>query len=205
MLKTLKNKSPKFKILKIKLVDFIKRQLWVYAIVFGSIALCSWLFNRWVEGAMFCIAHTCIRNAFDKQFHFHKTAYCLCLTLAIIWFAIPITLPIAISILSSIPIAFGICLLGYVVQDRVDLLAYKRKHEMFNLKTCTKEELINACNELGYNQDKQDLAAMFFVSKLSNYQVWQRLCANQKNVDIETVKKYKYRIKQDFKKLEKSS
>lgn len=203
MLKTLKNKSPKFKILKLKIIDFVKKQLWVYAIVFGTIALCSWLFNRWIEGIMFSIAHTCIRNAFDKQFHFNKIAYCLTLTLAIIWFAIPITLPIATSILSSIPIAFGICFVGYIAEDRIELLIYKRRNEMFNLKTCTEEQLIDACNKLGYNKDKQELATMFFIHKLSNTDVWKRLCEQQKNVDIDTVKQYKYRMKKELKKLVK--
>lgn len=201
MLKNLKNKKPRFKIFKIKAIDFIKRQLWVYAIVIASILLSSWIFNKWIEGIMFCIAHICIRNAFDKQFHFKKTAYCLTLTLAIIWFAIPITLPLATSLLSSIPIAFAICFFGFVVQDWVDLKLYKRKHEMFNLKTCTKEQLIEACNMLGYTSEKQELAIMFFIEKLSNKNVWLRLCELKRNVDIDTIKTYKYRMKQDFKTL----
>lgn len=70
---------------------------------------------------MFCIAHTVIRMNFDRQLHFHSKAYCACLTLAIIWFSIPITLPITVSLLSSIPIAFVICYLGYLIADRIDL------------------------------------------------------------------------------------
>ena len=203
MLKTLKNKTPRFKILKIKLKDFIFKQLWVYAIVFVSIFLCAWIFNRWIEATIFCIAHTCIRNAFEKQFHFNKIAYCLTLTCAIIWFAIPTTFPLAVSILSSIPIAFLICFFGYLVQDRFDLMMYKKKHESFNLKTCTKEELLLACNLLGYNKDKQELAIMFFIDKLSNYQIWNKLCKEQKNIDLDTVKQYKYRMKRELKNLYK--
>ena len=70
-------------------------------------------------GTMFCIAHLSIRQAFKRRFHFDSTAYCLSLTLAIIWFAIPITLPIAVSLLSSVPIAFIICYLGFIAQDRL--------------------------------------------------------------------------------------
>ena len=66
MLKTLKKRSKRLLILKIRLKDFIKQQLWVYLIVFASIALCSWIFDKWIEGIMFCIAHTAIRTAFDK-------------------------------------------------------------------------------------------------------------------------------------------
>ena len=198
MLKTLKNKTPKFKILKICIKDFICQQLWVYLIVFASIMLCAWIFNRWIEGFMFCVAHTCIRNAFNKQFHFNKTAYCLILTCTIIWFSIPITLPLATSLLSSIPVAFLVCFFGFIAQDRVDLLLYKKKHESFNLKTCTKEELIHRCDLLGYNKDKTELAIMLFIDKLSHYQIWNKLCEEHKNIDIATIKQYKYRIKKEL-------
>lgn len=197
MLKTLKKKSKRLKIIRIRLFDFLKYQLWIYTIVFTSIFLCAWMFDRWIEAVMFCIAHTCIRQAFKKQFHFNSTAYCLTLTLAIVWFAIPITLPIEISLLSSIAIAFVICLFGYLAQDRVDLLK-ATKSKKFNFKHCTKEEMIEICNELGYSKDKQEIAIMLFVDKLKNKQVWEILCNTQRNIEWSSVNKCKYRIKKDI-------
>lgn len=123
MLKPLKKKSKKLIILKIKLLAFIKIQLPMYLIVIASALFCAFLFNKYLEALMFIIAHICIRNAFDKQFHFNKTAYCLSLTLAIIWFAIPITMSIAVSLFSGIPIAFLICFFGFLAQDRLDTIA----------------------------------------------------------------------------------
>lgn len=121
MLRPLKNKSKRLIIIRVRVKDFILHQLWVYLIVLGTLALCAWLFDRWIEATMFCVAHIAIRNAFNRQFHFNKTAYCLSLTLAIVWFAIPITLPLASSLLSSIPIAFAICLFGFIAQDRIEV------------------------------------------------------------------------------------
>ena len=124
MLKSLRKKSKRLIILKIKIKDFIRKELWQHILVFASIVLCAYLFNRWIQGISFCIAHTCIRPAFNKQFHFtkmpHSIAYCIILTLAIIWFAISYTLPMAASLLSSIPIAFAICYIGYLIQDNID-------------------------------------------------------------------------------------
>lgn len=184
---------------KIRARDFITDELWVYVIVIGSIALCSWLTNRWIEGIMFCIAHIFIRKVFDKQFHFYKTGYCLILTLGIIWLCIPISLPMNISFFSSIPIAFGICYFGWYVQELID-----NKEEFhvkqFNMKHLTKEQVVDICNELGYKKDKQDLAIMFFVDKLSNKEVWNILCTTNRNVEWDMVTKYKYRITKDFKK-----
>lgn len=175
--------------------------LWEYLIIFASIFLCAWLFNKWIEAIMLCVAHTCIRNAFDKQFHFNSTAYCLSLTLAIIWFAIPITLPITTSLLSSIPISFLISFFGFITQDRVDLLIEKRNRAKFNLEHCTKEKLIEICDLAGYNKDKRELAIMFFIDKLSNKQVWEILCNTQRNVEWDTVKKYRYRMNKELRKF----
>lgn len=186
--------------LKLSIKDFITDELWIYVIIIGSIALCSWLFNRWIEGLMFVVAHLVIRRVFDKQFHFSETAYCLILTLAIVWFAIPITLSVTTSLLSSIPIAFIVCFFGYIAQDRVDLLKEKRMARRFNFATCTKEDVIKVANALGYNKERQDLAVMFFADRLSNKQVWQILCNTQRNVEWDTVKQYKYRMTKDFKK-----
>ena len=130
MLKPLKKKSKKLIIFKLKLKDFIVKQSWVYLIVLGPLALCSWIFNKWIECAMFCVAHIFIRRAFDRQFHFNKTAYCLSLTLGILWFAIPTTLPMATSLLSSIPIAFLICLFGFIAQDRLEIMKLTKKLEV---------------------------------------------------------------------------
>lgn len=185
--------------LKLSIKDFIIDELWVYVIVIGSILLCSWIFNRWIEGAMFIVAHIMIRRVFEKQFHFNETAFCLTLTLAIIWFAIPITLPLTASMFSSIPIAFVICFFGYVAQDWVDLIKEKKMKNRFDFTTCTKEDVIRVSNSLGYNKDKQDIAVMFFADRLSNKQVWQILCNTQRNIEWDTVKKYKYRMTKDFK------
>lgn len=201
MKKELRKEKRKKLIRKLKLLvkDFITDELWIYVIIIGSIALCSWIFNRWLEGLMFVVAHLVIRRVFDKQFHFSETAYCLILTLTIVWFAIPITLSVTTSLLSSILIAFIVCFFGYIAQDRVDLLKEKRMANRFNFATCTKEDVIKVANALGYNKDKQDLAVMFFADRLSNKQIWQILCNTQRNVEWDTVKKYKYRMTKDFK------
>lgn len=186
MLKTLNNKSKRWLILKIRLKDFIKQQLWVYLIVFASIALCSWIFNRWIEGGMFCVAHTTIRNAFDKQFHFNTTAYCLSLTLAIIWFAIPLTLPLTLSLLSSIPIAFLICFVGYLAQDRVDKarnikalerhvreLLDKIMHK--NIFAMSEEELYAHCRSRGLDDADCKIAYFIIIERLRGKELYEAI------------------------------
>lgn len=168
MLKTLKKKSKKLMLLKINLRNFIKYQLLSYIIMLGSIALCSYLFNRWIEGTMFVIAHICIRNAFDKQFHFNKTAYCLSLTMAVIWFAIPITMPITTSLLSSVPIAFLICFFGFLAQDRIDVV---RKNRDLTREIDSLISEINLYKKVDiYNMSEQELRQYGAKNQLSEVQ-----------------------------------
>ena len=186
MLKTLKKKSKRLLILKIRIKDFITQQLWVYLIVFASIALCSWIFNKWIEGIMFCITHTAIRTAFDKQFHFNTTAYCLSLTLAIIWFAIPITLPLATSLLSSIPIAFLICFFGYLAQDRLDKAKKIRDlklhiQELLNkimhkdIFAMTENELYEHCRSKGLSEEDCKIAYFIIIERLKGRELYEAI------------------------------
>ena len=186
MLKTLNKKSKRLLILKIRLKDFLRDQLWVYLIVFASIALCSWIFDRWIEGLMFCIAHTAIRTAFDKQFHFNATAYCLSLTLAIIWFAIPMTLPLSISLLSSVPIAFTICFFGYLAQDRLDKALKIRdleRHisELLNtimrkdIFTMSEDELYEHCRSKGLSEEDCKIAYFMIIERLKGKELYSAI------------------------------
>ena len=152
----------------------MSKQLLIYITIFSSIALCSFIFNRWIEGIAFCISHFCIRKEFDRQFHFNKMAYCFILTEVIIWFAIPITLSISISLLSSIPVAFIICLVGYWAADRIDLINYTKRLEAeinqliadtldikkINLYKMTKEDLVQFCASQGLSETQINILCL---------------------------------------------
>ena len=171
---------------KLAVKDFIIDSLWEYLLVFASIALCAWIFDKWIEAIMFCVAHTCIRRVFDKQFHFNSTAYCLSLTLAIIWFAIPITLPLATSLLSSIPISFLICFFGYLAQDRVDLLLQVKKlnkdierliekisHK--DIYAMNETELYNHCRNCGLDDVECKIAYYVVIERLKGKELYEAI------------------------------
>lgn len=186
MLKTLRRNSKKLIKLKLRLKDFIKVQLPVHTLVIGSIILCAWLFNRWIEAIQFCVAHCFIRSAFDKQFHFHKTYHCLILTLAIIWFAIPITLPITASLLSSIPIAFLICYFGCLAQDRIDLIIANRKLNKYieellsqlnhkDIYSMTDDELYEHCRSRGLSEEECRIAHFVVIDRMKGKELYEAI------------------------------
>lgn len=135
---------------------------------------------------MFCVAHTCIRNAFDKQFHFNSTAYCLSLTLAIIWFAIPITLPLATSLLASIPISFLISFFGFIAQDRVDLIVEVKKLNKYvdellerlshkDIYAMNEEELYEHCRKCGLSDVDCKIAYFIVIERLKGKELYQAI------------------------------
>lgn len=171
---------------KLKIKDFIIDDLWEYLIIFASIALCAWIFDKWIEAIMFCIAHTCIRNAFDKQFHFNSTAYCLSLTLAIIWFAIPITTSLTASLLGSIPIAFLICFFGFIAQDRVDLLIEVKRLDNYanglvlklnhkDIYAMNEDELYEHCRNCGLSDVDCKIAYFIVIERLKGKELYQTI------------------------------
>ena len=171
---------------KLRIKDFIIDELWKYLIVFASIFLCAWVFDKWIEAGMFCIAHICIRNAFDKQFHFNSTALCLSLTLAIIWFSIPITMPIATSLLGSIPVAFLICFVGFVAQDRVDLLIEVKRLEDYandlllklnhkDIYAMNEDELYEHCRNCGLSEEDCKIAYLIVIERLKGKELYQAI------------------------------
>jgi hypothetical protein len=157
----------------IRIKDFITEELWIYAIVFSVIALFSWIFDKWIEGVMFCIAHTVVRTLFDKQFHFNKTACCITLTLGVAWFGITSTFPLTISLLSSIPVSLIVSWLGFFVQDRVDYigLCEKLQNKLDQLLTAdiyrmTDNELRQYGASKHLSEIQQDILAMRVIEHL---------------------------------------
>lgn len=170
----------------LKIEKFFVEQIWVYAIIIGSICLCAWIFDRWIESIMFVIAHIVIRRVFNKQFHLNKTALCLCLTLAIVWFSIPITLPLASSLLSSIPISFLICFFGYLAQDRVDLRYDVKKLDAYatdlvrklthkDVYAMTEDELYEHCRNCGLDEEDCKIAYFVVIERLQGRELYGAL------------------------------
>lgn len=176
----------------------IKLQLKFYQIrmegmVYGLCLLYSLIIGQLVPALVLLLSFNVIRPATPLTFHFNNVYTCI--KVSICMFVVSITqlgiLPANITICSGIIMGLIICLVLYKIE-------YHRING-FDFNDCTKEEVIEICNELGYKKDRQDLAIMFFVDKLTNKQVWEILCKTQRNVEWDTVKQYRYRITKDFK------
>ena len=153
MLQTLKKQSKNKILNKVKLKNFIKKELGQYLLVIAFVSFCAWLFDKPFEAIMFCVAHIVVRRVFDKQYHCGTTSMCTSLTLTIAFFGIATILPVAISLLSTIPISCFISWIGYIAQDRVDLLKQRKQEEIFMM---TEENLRELGRIKGLSEIQQD-------------------------------------------------
>lgn len=180
-------KSTKRIILRLKIEKFIKEQLWQHVLVLSIIALFAWFFDKEIEAVCFCLAHFVLRPKMEKQYHKDTTRGCLMLTAAIIFFGILFSIPIGSTLLVSVPLAFFVSWIGYIVQDRIDLqLENKRlrdkEHKPFNTKTATETELVARCRELSFSDENTELAIEFFIRKTPHKVLADRLFIDEKSV-----------------------
>ena len=164
----------------LKIEKFFKEQLWQFTLVIAFVFICAWLFNKYVEAVMFCVAHIVIRKYFDKQYHCGTTATCMFTTLSIAFFGIMYTFPLALSLLSTIPMCYFISWIGYVVQDRVDqitekkylqievdnLVAKIKEHENIDLYKMTENELRQYGASKMLSEVQQDILVMRVLEHL---------------------------------------
>lgn len=151
---------------ELKIERFFREILWQMLIVFAFVFICAWIFDKYIEAILFCISHTVIRMIFDKQYHCGKTAICLFLTLTIAFFGIMYTFPLALSLLSAIPICWFISWIGYIAQDRLDLKA-KKEVTLFNLP---KDKLLSLMENSTLSLEEKDAIQYKVIDKLKgNY------------------------------------
>ncbi len=153
---------------KLKTEKFIKEALGQYSIIIAFLCLCAWLFDKPIEAIMFCVAHVVIRRNFDKQYHCSTNSLCMCLTLTIGFFGIAVCLPLSISLLSAIPLCFMIAEVGYMAQDRLDLIVCVKqtatKHK--DIYAMNEQELYEHCRNRGLDDADCKIAKLLVIDRL---------------------------------------
>ena len=173
----------------------------LYAIIYCGIILAGIINCKIIETFLLFVSFVALRYCFPKTFHAKNVYNCVFLSIFIFVVAIPNTNYIGSSLFSSIIIGFVMTYVLYLVEDYCDLMIFYHKHNDFSLDNATEEQITECCKLLHYRQEKIKLAKMFFVERLSNEQVWNYLLRNNKLIDLDTVRQYKYRMARDLKKF----
>lgn len=162
MLKTLKKQSKTKILLRTKLKNFVKNQLWQHATVLAFAVFYAWLFDKWWQASMFAISHTIIRPRFDKQYHCGTTCQCIIVTLSILLFATYFILPLEVSLLSTLPITYLVCWVGYLAQCKVDADKQRKR----TIEQMTDEEFEDFCKSRHLSDEYIAYAKLILRQKL---------------------------------------
>lgn len=180
-MKNLKLKSKTELLLKIE--KFFVEQLWQLLLVVAFVFICAWLFDKYAEAVMFCVAHVVIRQHFEKQYHCRTTGLCLITTLTIAFFGIASILPVAISLLSTVPICWFISWVGYLAQDRMDALALNKK--LKELYCDEKVAFLMKCRTAKLSARDTEIAVLYFYENKTPKEIWLWLCQHKVYEPIE--------------------
>lgn len=181
MLKNLKNQKTSKIILKLKIRDFIKEQLWQHILMVAFVLFCGWLFDKIILSPFFYIAHYVVRSRFEKQYHCRHSkrgiaiSLCLWLSCTISFFAIAICLPLSISLISIIPICYFIGLFGYIAQDRLDCYKTIKKLQSKTIWQMSENELVDYCYAKGIRGDMLEFVVMIVVHQMKYEEIGKQL------------------------------
>ena len=163
-------------------VKFRLFQAATYGIVFATIALMAVITGKYIETIGLFVSFVALRYAFEKTWHSKSFWMCIFISCIVFVVAIGFVPNKGVSILACI--AFGLC---------IDYVAYKYKdyedvrlelYKPFNVDTCTRDELLARCREVGLSDENTNLAFEFFITKTKQSEIADRLFINEKSVQM---------------------
>lgn len=152
------------------------------------------LTGKFIETAFLFVGFVWFRYTFSKTYHSKSFWFCIFISITIFVFTILLMPNKNISLFSCIIFALCIDFGAFKVKDYQDLLLDKIKP--FNVVTCTETELLARCRECGLSEENTNLALEFFIKKTKQSIIADRLCINEKSVQIR-----KKRLKEKLNKL----
>lgn len=175
-------------------VKFRLFQFWTHAIVFITIALMVVVTGKFIETAGFFASFVALRYAFDKTWHSKSFWWCIFISCVVFVLAILIVPQKGVSILSCIVFGLVVDFVAYKYKDYEDVRAELFKP--FSVDTCTEAELLTRCRKLCLSEENTNLAVEFFIKKTKQSVIADKLCINEKSVQIRK-KRLKQKLNKD--------
>jgi hypothetical protein len=167
-------------------------------IVISAILGGAWVMNKTLLAPPLIVAFRLTRVKIEKKFavlHCATISACMCVSTAICWLGLYLSLPINISLISNIIVGVIFAIITWKIQEVIDMKAdyetLKEKLEadkVFNTENCTKDELIARCKELKFSKDNTELAIKFFIDKTKQSTIADELCISEQGVRIKKLR-----------------
>jgi hypothetical protein len=174
-------------------VKFRLFQASTYGIVFATIALMATVTGKFVETIGLFVSFVVLRNEFGKTWTSKLFWRCILISCIVFVVAIGFVPNKGVSILACI--AFGLCIdyIAYKYRDYDDLRCQLNKP--FCVDTCTTDELLTRCREVGLSEENTELSVEFFITKTKQRIIADRLCVTE-----DAVHKRKLRLRKKLNK-----
>lgn len=151
-----------------------------------------------------------IRINFADTYHSDSWKHCkkwtrimLCVGVVVLWL-----LPVRYSLFNGLFVAFGCCLVLYLVSLEVNekKLIKKQNEELFNQisellykQSDPKEKLLKVCEEENISERDTKIALMYYIERMKPKQIWDWLCDNREDMELGSVYKLLNRLNKKIK------
>lgn len=166
------------------------------------------LFGKWAEAVIFLLCHTLIRHQFKDQYHHIIPAVCRIITAAIFFFGICFVLPTELSLISAIPINYLISWVGAVKKqsDVWELQCERQRQKIVELleqhehaKYSPLDLLLEKCAQKHISKRNTEIAVMYYIERKAPKEIWEWLCENNENMELDSVYKLLNRLNKKLK------
>lgn len=146
-----------------------------------------------------------IRINFSRTYHSNSWKHCkfwtrtmLCIGVFVLWL-----LPVEYSLFNGLFVAFGCCLVLYLVAletDEKKMLKKENEELKFYIENLLlkynnpKQKLLTICEELCINERDTKVAELYFIERFKPKQIWYWLIERKENMELESVYKLLNRL-----------
>lgn len=132
------------------------------------------------------------RLALGRTYHNKNPIICNAISLGVFFLMSRLAIPLRYSLFFNICIAAAIAVIIHILVIRNDeykeLFIFKERITKFNLKTCTKDELIERCRLKGLSKEDTELCVSLFIDRLRIYDLAEKYYISEQSMKN---KKYK--------------
>ena len=156
--------------------------------IFGG----AWLINKLLLAPPLIVSFRLVRLKIETKYDVYHCASilaCMIVSTAICVFGLYLSLPETVSFISNIIVGVAFAIITWHIQEIIEI--YRKR--------TFKDDLIDKCKSLNYNELKTEMAVRFFVHKQKPKEVWLWLCETQENpLSWDSVKNLKTKMKKDL-------
>ena len=185
-------------------IKFYAFKYGLYAFIFLMIGAFAFLLDKHIEAIFLFVSYVFLRYKFPTTFHHPNTYWCVFWSILSFWLCIVATLPLNLSILSSVIVALVLCYILFKIQQSLDIREENKKlkeeldkSKQFSIYDCSKDEFIAYCLNNKVRRDRIEYVWDILRSQMSVNDL-----ADKYVVEPSTIKQDRWRYKKKLNKVD---